>query len=266
MNEENMLKADIVPGVALNHKAMKNIRAKRPLERDAQIAVDRNRWFLVTCILLLLLFFACFSAYQANQRFANNVKVSWVKLYPNGTWDIDFHDENRGAEFFPATIDYLLRQFVERRFSKIAHSIRYDYGFAAQLMGTKLRREFIDSKQVNAPQLAADLEHCSNCDEVYITTRNIDHYESEQTVFARQPGTLYRSNIFVREIIKARDGSIRSQLNKIVSLHWRIKSAAEIQAHKEQLKINPIGLEILKADYLNDPTSVQQSKGERYEQ
>ena len=49
------------------------------------------------------------------------------------------------------------------------------------------------------------------------------------------------------------DGSVSGKPEKlIVPLQWRIKSKQEIQADKELLKQNPIGLEIISYDLLKD--------------
>jgi len=223
-----------------------------PLERDALLSAERNRWFFVSLGLLVLCLLLGLEVIRANARFANNVQVAWVKMAPNGMWDIDFFDEDRGPEFFQSTIDYMLSQFVERRYSKVRASIKNDYGFALQFMGPKLARSFMDGDQYNAPgKVAVFLDGGAN--ETLIKIRAIDHYDSDVTTFGRVEGTLYRSNIFVEETMRSNDGALLGNpKKKIVALQWRIKSKEEIQADKKGLRTNPIGLEVIKADILND--------------
>jgi hypothetical protein len=192
---------------------------------------------------------------QANKRFAENVQVAWVKMSPSGTWDIEFHDESRGAEFYPATIDYMLAQFVERRFSQVRNSIETDYGFALQFMAPQLARWFVDSEQFDAAGKVAALQDQTGGPETFIKVGPVDHYDSDATSFGNAEGTLYRTNVFVTETRRNSDGSLAGEPTpKIVSLQWRIKSKGEIAADKKMLRINPIGLEILKSEILDDPS------------
>lgn len=242
------------PGIVLDEAAQRNLKAKRPLARDAVIAVDRNRWFLIAVIMACIALYALYSANVANERYERNVRVQWVKMYPNGTWDIEFYDESRAQEFFPATIDALLTQFVERRFSKQRMTIKYDYGFATQFLSQDLEKEFLDPNRGNAAQIAAQVEQCSDCNQTVIKVRNIDHYDAEKIKLGATEGALYRTNIFVREVTLNKQGDVVKEANKIISLAWRIREKNEVNVTKEVLVLNPIGLEITKADYLEDPS------------
>ena len=94
------------------------------VKREAALSADKNRWFIATLLLSVVAIIAMALAYSAGKRADTNIKVAWVKMYPNGTWDVEFQDENRAPQFFQATIDYLIRQWVERRYSQIPHSIK----------------------------------------------------------------------------------------------------------------------------------------------
>jgi hypothetical protein len=228
-------------------------KGSKPVERDAMLAVDRNRWFYVSVGLLVLCLLLGLQVMQANKRFANNVQVAWVKMSPNGTWDIDFFDAERGQEFYQTTIDYMLAQFVERRYSKIRTSIKADYGFSLQFMSPPLSRRFLDANDFNAPQKIADFLADSG-DETIIEVGAIDHYDSDITTFGQSEGTLYRTNVFVNLLSRGENGTIIGEPEqRIVAVQWRIKSKEEVQSDQKQLRINPIGLEILKIDILDDP-------------
>jgi hypothetical protein len=247
--------------IVLDSNEQKKIKpAPKLIRREAVLNVEKNRWFVIAIILSAVALMSAFSAYQANIRADQNIKVAWVKMYPSGTWDIEFHDEHRKPEFFQATIDYLISQWVERRYSQISHSIKNDYGYAYNFMSPKLRQEFIDPSQFNAPGKAAEIAGCSACNHIEFKVRtDIDHFDSDRTRFGQHEGVLYRSNVFVRRDTKNPDGNLVSTANMIVTLQWRIKSTAEIQADKKMLKQNPIGLEIIDYDLLDDPS--QKTKG-----
>lgn len=223
------------------------------VDKNARL-VSINIQYFIIIILLILFAVGCFIyAMQQSERADNNIKVAWVKMYPNGTWDIEFHDKNRKIEFFQSTIDYLLTQWVERRYSEIPHSIGADYGFVHIFMNPKLRNNFVSTKGFNAAEKAAKVSDCISCQEIRYKVRSIDHYDSDKTKFGSHDGTLYRTNIFVQKIIKNADGTqAHAPQKKIVSIQWRIKSVKEIQGDKKLLKQNPIGLEIVRYDLLND--------------
>ena len=138
-------------------------------------------------------------------------------------------------------------------YSKIPHSVQPDYGFVHLFLSPKLRTHFVSPDGFNAPARAAAIADCNACTETRIKVRNIDHYDSDKTMFGQNPGTLYRSNVFVQKEVFNADGSVSGKPEKlIVPLQWRIKSKQEIQADKELLKQNPIGLEIISYDLLKD--------------
>ena len=246
------LRSDAKPGTVLNDDLQRKIKAKGPIARDATLAVDRNRWFIVSIILALLAFYSMYSAHEANQRYENDVRVQWVKMYPNGTWDVEFYDAGEEKTFFPATIDALISQFIERRYSKNKYTIQYDYGFALLFMEKKLKNYFVSREGYNAPQVAADFAVCDDCEEVAVTVKNISHYDAESVQINDKIGTLYRTTVFVEEKRFDRDGAFIGEFDKKVQLSWRVRPKGEIRPSKEELKLNPIGLEIHQAQYLDE--------------
>ena len=222
------------------------------VDTTARFAAQNIRFFFIIILMGLICIGAIGLAWKESNLAADNTKVIWLKMWPNGTWDMEFIDEERGSEFFQSTIDYLLRQWVERRFSEIPHSIQSDYGFAYLLMSPKLQNEFVDPKGYNAHKKAAEVMDCGGkCVEIRFKVDNLDHFDSDRTMFGRHEGVLYRSNVFLQRTVVENEG--KSQSKKfIVSVHWRIKSKHEIQKDRKMLKHNPIGLEILKYELLED--------------
>lgn len=227
-------------------------RTPRALTREGLLASERNRWFLVTLLLCLITTVSLFSAYRSNVAAQHNVKVAWVKMAPNGTWDIDFFDSRRGPAFFQTTIDYLLRQFVERRYQEIPHSINADYGFVYTFMAPKLKSAFTSADGFNAAARAAEIAGSTGGVETHVTVRTIDHYDSDETRFGRFKGSLYRTNIFLEKTRVNPDGSMGKTTRWIAPVQWRIKSTEEITADPGLLETNPVGLEILDIDLLAD--------------
>lgn len=223
----------------------------------SRLSTERNRWFAIALVMALIsLISVIFAIREASE--GQEVRVVWVKMYPDGTWNTEFYDKNRGKEFFESTIDYLIRQWVIRRYSEIPVSIKNDYGFAYQFMAPNIQKEFLDKEGFDAAKKASKIS-TADSHLKKITVRNISHYDSDKTKFGKYFGTLYRSNIFITQILFNPDGTKTGEEKFIVPLQWRIKSKEELMAddmYKKNsvgyLKTNPIGLEIIDYSIMKD--------------
>ena len=115
------------------------------------LVVTNNR--LLVCNLALLLAFFCALAYgiAVTVMAKNNEKLIYVKLSPDGTWFIDTRFAHKDeTDFFPATIDHLLSNYVTRRYREDPATIRNDYGFALVLMDRALAQHFKSSSGFDA--------------------------------------------------------------------------------------------------------------------
>ncbi len=241
--------------VVLPSRKQKEIK-DRPshIDREGRLNVVNNRMFICILIMGFITLFAVYGQHKASVRADNSIKTAWVKMYPNGTWDIEFNDENRQQEFFQSTIDYMLRNFCVRRYSNIPHTINADYGFVYVFMSPPLQNDFVNSDGFDAPAKAAQIADCPNCPVTKIKVRTIDHYDQDKTRFGQIEGTLYRSNVFATRETRDSEGRLNTSENIIIPVQWRIKSREEIQADKALLKTNPIGLEIMEYSLLKDST------------
>ena len=243
--------------VISSHDSQKSLR-KGLVKGYSRLATERNRWFVIALVMALISLVSVVFAIREGSE-VQEVKVCWVKMYPDGTWDTEFYDKNREKEFFQSTIDYVIRQWVIRRYSEIPVSIQNDYGFVYQFMSPTIQKQFLDKEGFSAAKKATDISTCTSCPLRKIKVRNIAHYDSDKTKFGKYSGTLYRSNIFVTRVSFNPDGTKTGEEKLIVPLQWRIKSKDELLADdmfkKDSvgcLKNNPIGLEIIGYDIMND--------------
>ncbi len=90
------------------------------VDREARLSVINNRMFIISILIVLVKFFAIYAQHAASVRADNTIKTTWVKMYSDGTWDVEFNDEKRQPDFFQATIGHILRNwsYVEDSFSK----------------------------------------------------------------------------------------------------------------------------------------------------
>ncbi|MEA1898285.1 MAG: hypothetical protein U9N53_11565 [Bacteroidota bacterium] len=71
---------------------------KRLIGGYSRLATERNRWFAIALIMALILLISIVFAICEGSK-VQEIKVCWVKMYPDGTWDTEFYDKNREKEF-----------------------------------------------------------------------------------------------------------------------------------------------------------------------
>lgn len=185
---------------------------------------------------------------KANIRAEMNTELMFVKMYPNGTWDVEYRESGNESDFFPLTIDKLIQDYVIARYNVIPGIMRREYGFASTFMSPQLKEWFTGSGQgqYNAPDKAEELNLVRISEEINI--RFVDHFDVSTGVFVQGNSDIYRSNIFIERIKKNTLGQQQGEaINEVVTLHWRIKSVNELKGfNRDALRANPIGLEIIK--------------------
>ncbi len=236
-------------------------KALERIVREQSIKTDRNWWFYFCCGLSVIVILLLMNNVSLRNELTYKYEVAYVKMYHNGSWDIEFNDSERGMERLPATVDSILSEWVERRFSKYKHSVEYDYGYANLLMSPSLSSEFTATEGFNAPQKAADIVACHTCPDLKYKAGTIDHFSSNPSKFGTEEGTLYQSQVFVEKFITS-GNSMPINKNeieqRIVRVQWRLMSPREIKLRlnqaggKEWLKDDPIGLEIIGYEELEE--------------
>jgi hypothetical protein len=232
------------------HKKLMAGREKTELSRAL---ADRNRWFFVSLVLALGILLTGNGWRIAEQRFADNVRVEWVKLDPSGGYTVEFSDSQQPQEYFQATIDAKLFEFVERRYSKRGETISDDYGFAYIMMSPQLQNEFLN--EYGAAKVASEHEGCGQCDEIDNKARVVDHIDEITKGPSMDKKTSYHSILYATETNRNKNGTLVSTKNVIVNLLWRLKTKAEISADKDNLRYNPVGIEILRYSKKDDPNT-----------
>ncbi|MDC0948143.1 hypothetical protein OAS86_02205 [Gammaproteobacteria bacterium] len=234
--------------------------SSNPYERTV-IAVDRNRWFLICIVLSFILAFVIVDNIRLRKD-RSDVDVAWVKVFPNGTWDIDIDQSQNKPEFFRSTVNKLLTDFVKNRYQVHAETIATDYGGVLPFLSAHLKREFLNADQ--AANFAADASSCkADCERIDVTIKNIEHYEIIPNSIDNSK--VYRTNIFIEQIGNLVDAPTRVA-SYIIFVEWRIltKQAMlnkfpDIKTDSEQqayLRVNPIGLEVINYEKQIDPTSI----------
>lgn len=253
------------PGAALPLPQQIQIGDTSMMARNAFLSSDRNKWFLVTVVLSMALCFMLYQYIALSKRADIHREVLWVKLYPDGTYDMEEHDNLQSTEFLQSTVNSLLKRWVTARFSKNPQTVVADYTFANYFLSPTLTHEFVSVEGFHAAQQAATIEQCADCPVETYTVRMLDHYDQDTGKFANVEGTFYRTNLFTTATTTTVQGRVERERARIVRVQWRIMIPEEVHAivntrdGQRWLDHNPIGLEILNYSDMADPSGERES-------
>ncbi|NWL45458.1 hypothetical protein DM819_06115 [Pseudomonas hunanensis] len=227
-------------------------------KEKAGLRASNNRYFVIIVLLLLGHFFQGWISARAFSKAQVNTQLMYVKMYPDGTWHVD--DVKPGDEqvYFRSTIDSIFEQYVTNRYGQLPETIKRNYAEAIVIMSDAMATEFTSGgeKGFNAVQRAVDINADKNADRIDVTWGFADHYDRVPAMFKKKPGEVIRSNIYFTTTQKSANGMLRKNgvHKQILRVQWRLLPLEELQRKKpEWLRVNPIGLEIIDADLIDDP-------------
>ena len=209
---------------------------------------------IITIGLLLTNLFSMAQWKKAERKFEENVRVTYVKLSPNGTYAIDYENEEASRpEYFKTTVESKLSEWIEKRYSKRASTIRNDYGFANLMMGPELSTSFL--KEQKAAEVAAQHSTCADCPQETVMWRTFKDLDDDY-----QPGSKkdkqYTTLAFALRKTTNKDHQTTGCRNLIITLIWRFRPMSEVVSRRDELRYNPLGQEILRADLQEDPSPI----------
>ncbi len=194
-------------------------------------------------------FFAFLATVYAGRE--ADFRVAFVKLDPNGNFQVEFFDEDAPVRLFQNTVESLLKKAVETRFRQHPQTMRADFNVAALFMGDVELSKFLN--EFRAQTVLREYAECGACPIVEPVFRGMQHVESAETLdLLDGTGRVYRSVLYFNFETRSRSsgGLIRSE-PKLVPVTWmldRAKIAAAGGSGDMGLRIldvNPIGLTIL---------------------
>jgi hypothetical protein len=225
-----------------------------PSDKTAQIRVDRNWWRLLSLVLAVTVIVLAFITQGANER-AGTRDVVWVKMFPNGTWDVSTADAFGQRDYFQTTVDGLLAEFAKLRYAVIPETVRSDYGKTLLFLSNDLATEFTAINGYDAANKAAQFSASPATPRVSIKVGTIDHYDRITGKLRSGVSTpVYRTNIYLKRTTKSAEGSPRGEPeNLTLSVRWTALSEEDIEKKDELfLRANPIGLTILEYELFEE--------------
>ncbi|MGI0120368.1 hypothetical protein [Zooshikella sp. RANM57] len=218
-----------------------------------------NNWlYLIITVSIALNFYGYLKVTELSALAVANTEVAWVKMYPNGTWDIDFSIPDDPERFFQSNIDKSISDFIHYRYGRNPYSINTDFPKATMFMTSEMLNWFYDDREgFNAIKKAADIVAAKKY--VNVSVGRLRHYDAQGSDLVE--GTIYRTRVHVRrEQTDANHTSIGKPTFDIVELQWRLLSRQEImqktagsrEKAKDLLLVNPAGIEIIQAQIFQD--------------
>jgi len=239
---------------SLSPEQQKSVSKRLPSDKTAQIRVDRNWWRLLSFLLVIALIVSIFIVKGANDR-AGTRDVVWVKMYPNGGWDVDTTDAFGQRDYFQTTVDGILAEFAQLRYSVIPETVRSDYGKTLLFLSNELATEFTAVGGYDAANKAAQFSASPSTPRVDIKVGPVDHYDRITGQLRSGKTTpVYRTNIPLKRTTRSAEGLPRGEPeNLTLSVRWTVLSEDEIEKKDMQyLRANPIGLTILEYKLFED--------------
>ncbi|HEV2651659.1 MAG TPA: hypothetical protein VGU69_10405 [Rhizomicrobium sp.] len=243
---------DMTDGLLLSEIAQNALSNKRS-QKELARAETRANW--MTIVALASMGVAVIEGIgwgNAVSYYANNVRVTWVKLLPDGSHQVQYFDDGGATDrFFEATVNASLSNYAERRYRKVHSSISADYGFAAYFMSDAHRTEFLSPQGYNAAKTAADFEKCNGCEETAAHVLTIDH-ETLNTPDKQNAETgTYQSSIYYDEVTTSATAAPRHR-RRLVKVLWSLRKVEQIPKDTEYLKANPLAIQILDEHSIDD--------------
>lgn len=218
------------------------------------LVVTNNRLLVINLALVLAFLGAVAYGIVITRTAQNNEKIIYVKLSPDGAWFIDSRFAHKDeTDFFPATIDHLLGNYVMRRFREDPATVRNDYGYALALMDGKLARFFKSPAGFDAAGRAAKIRSCPSCNVKEVEVRNIHHFEVDRLAGGHPDDAAHRTNVYVNEVLRsAEDNTVLGSRRVIIALRWRLTPRRALPRDRKALMANPIGLKVVEERVLDD--------------
>ncbi|WP_282611037.1 VirB8/TrbF family protein [Pelagibius sp. Alg239-R121] len=230
-------------GQVIEEVIQEKLRNKRSQNELTRATVMANWMVGIALVAMIVAIFNGVGWFKAEERYANNVQVTWVKLLPDGTHRIEaFGDGGADARWHEAAINSSLMNYVQARFQQHHDTIRQDYGFASQFLSPK--EEGIFMSEFKAVEKVVAFEECLNCAEVDLHIRLIDHEELNQISAQTDIDRVFRSTIYTTEIVRSPSGKAVEETNKLVHLTWKLSPPSSVIENRDMLLANPLGIQI----------------------
>ncbi|MDC5711164.1 VirB8/TrbF family protein [Vibrio europaeus] len=220
----------------------------------ALLKSERNRWFVFCVGLAVALTFSVCLLFVAFVQAQATKEILYVKLRPDGSWSVVDYKPQDEQLYFKTTVDSLLERFAVVRYGINPETIRTDWGEASVFMSEPLQANFLDKNGFNALEKIKKVSKGNTT--VKIEVRNTEHYDNIQWEFSENNSVdAIKSNIYMKRTITV-NGIERKPENLVLTLSWHLIDKDELtKKDRDVIRLNPIGIEVLKYDLKKERSS-----------
>lgn len=239
-------------GVFIPETFQESLAKKRSQIELAHARAETNWWRLATLLMGGVAIIMGIGWNKADTRYANSVRVAWVKVQPNGASQVEYFDDGQSpARFFQAQINAAFMNYLEHRYRVQPESIVADYGYVLDFYGDAMRSQFLDKKGFNAAKVAAEIEANPSTPRTDVTVRALDHDTLNTPDKANKYTGTYETTAYLT--LRTRSGNADPvPAQKIVKITWSLHRIEDLPKDLSILKVNSPGLQILSEKVIDD--------------
>jgi hypothetical protein len=221
-------------------------RARSDLERARRVA---GIFATLSIILAIVACIASVLAYQMTMRYANNVRVAWVKLSPSSTHEVEYLDDGADRERYDKRVlEASFINYATSRFRENRHTVTADYGLAYTFLGPEERQKFVG--EFDAHRKSQEIAACGNCGSIDVTVRAVT---TDKLVDATADTTpVYKTTIYFDQTKRDATGIATETKSQIAFLNWKLVKPGEIPDDRTFLVGNPLGIQIIQQEVRDD--------------
>lgn len=208
------------------------------------------RLFVIAVLATVVSIFSIAYAWYAQHTYVRQARTVYVKLSPNGTWDVDA-DLSDNVGYFPATLRQTLFEWTERRYSKRPATVIDDWNIANQMYSPALQKWF--QGEFNAGVTAGKLASCQSCEQIIVRPRTLQHLDEVPTNPGHVDSDPIRTLVYATEqTVPPGSAKPTKEVRQVYKITWRFLSKASIQSQPDMLRYNPVGVQILDVEVTQD--------------
>jgi hypothetical protein len=222
------------------------------------VKVQGYWWMVSTFVVLIGFIGTTFGWIKALEDKANDVKTAIVKLAPDGSSFVEFHNEDAPIEVWPATINSKLEDAFTRRYRENPKTITSDLTFFSFFLSKEQYNSFVSTNEFDAVGYATDIETDAKRPLVIPELVSMNHMDKNRiNVNALTGNDLITTHLYFNFEYRSQKTGLLLRPDsapdqKIVVVQWRVnpmklrrKSYPDETTFRAALFENPIGLEIL---------------------
>ena len=245
----------------MNEDEIKSMGSVNQETQNAILMADRNKWFLVSVMLIVVSIILAFTTFYFAQKAGKNVELVYLKLYRDGTWQVTPERPGDERPLSPVLLSNMFAEYLKDRYGQMPETMTQNYAEAMQFMSPSMQADFTRPEAEGGygavEKAEAVLASGGKANRVDIEFKFANNYDVISSNVNGVAGQIYRSNLHFTRIERGFDGfempNGRQEL--ILKAEWTLVPESELKNRNlSELIINPLGIQFIKTDLIKDPS------------